>query len=242
MDGLLALEIREIRPEKGGAYGKVFFPLVTKGKETTRRYTLSLKRRGWHEFKGLEVVTRFPFGFWERYREIQAPDRVLAFPKVFRAWPEAMSNLTVDGEFMGTQWGAGDELPNFRGYQPGDPPRWIHWKNSAKTDRLTVALYHHPEESPCDRLFADPISARNGGESGNPFRGSGELGGDGDRETAAEGSDGRLLDEHARDRSLRGATGQRIRLLTHLALVPLGEQESHGEPFSRRDSRVSIIR
>lgn len=56
-----------------------------------------------------------------------------------------MATLMLDGEFSGRRVGKGDELLNFRDYQAGDPIRWIHWKNTAKTDELTVALFHHPE-------------------------------------------------------------------------------------------------
>jgi uncharacterized protein (DUF58 family) len=140
-----SLEVHELPTSQGNNLGKVFFPLVETGKEARRHYQLNAPNRGWFDLQGLEVVTRFPFGFWERSRAVQAPQRFLVFPQVFSRWPEEPSSLSVDGEFLGKRLGTGDDLLNFRDFQSGDPIRWIHWKNSAKTDRLTVAVFHHPE-------------------------------------------------------------------------------------------------
>jgi uncharacterized protein (DUF58 family) len=140
-----SLEIQEIPSRNDKPAGRVFFSLVEKGKEAERHYDLVLPRRGWHELTGLEIITRFPFGFWERSRSISIPCRLLVFPKLFDNWHQDPTHLAVEGEFSGKRLGTGDDLLNFRTFQPGDPVRWIHWKNSAKTDRLTVAIFHHPQ-------------------------------------------------------------------------------------------------
>ena len=140
-----AITAKEIPNKENSVEGEVFLPLVEKGKESSKDYWLKVSRRGWHEFHGLVLHTKFPFGFWERSRTITNPTTLLAFPRVFHSWREAKSTLLLDGSFSGRRIGKGDELLNFRNYEPGDPIRWIHWKNTAKTDRMTVALFHHPE-------------------------------------------------------------------------------------------------
>lgn len=139
-----SLEVREAG-SGNEKIGKVFFPLVRKGKESRRAYQLIAPRRGWFDLTRLEIVTRFPFGFWERSRMVHSPQRLLVYPRLFERWPERPSNLAVDGEYIGKKLGTGDDLLNFRDFQAGDPTRWIHWKNSAKTGKLTVAVFHHPE-------------------------------------------------------------------------------------------------
>ncbi len=140
-----SLEVKEVNSQGGKPLGRVLVPLVGKGKEIQREYQLIPPRRGWFDLMGMEINTRFPFGFWERSRGVERPLRLLVFPRVYDFWPGDPSHLAVDGDYIGKRLGTGDDLLNFRSFQPGDPIRWIHWKNSAKTDRLTVAVFHHPE-------------------------------------------------------------------------------------------------
>lgn len=140
-----SVHIREIPNTEKSVEGEVFLPLIEKGKESAKEYWLRVGRRGWHDLPGLEMKTRFPFGFWERSRSFSSPMRILAFPRIFHTWRDANENLMLDGEYSGRRVGTGDELLNFRNYEAGDPIRWIHWKNTAKSDNLTVALFHHPE-------------------------------------------------------------------------------------------------
>lgn len=140
-----SLEVREVNSQGGKPLGRVPFALVRRNREAQGEYTLIPPHRGWFDLVGLEINTRFPFGFWERSRGYERPVRLLVFPRVYDYWPGEPSHLAVDGEYIGKRLGTGDDLLNFRAFQPGDPVRWIHWKNSAKTDRLTVAVYHHPE-------------------------------------------------------------------------------------------------
>jgi uncharacterized protein (DUF58 family) len=226
-----ALEVRETSGNGKKSFGKVFLPLVETESETASAYTLNHPRRGWFEFKGLEIMTRFPFGFWERSRLVPQAKRVLFFPKVFPNWPEADSNLTVEGEFVGTKWGTGDELLNFRDYQPGDPVRWIHWKNTAKTDRLTVALFHHPKNRNVLIWLRTQYPKGGDGTFEKHFE---------EAISWAATAACKLLDRGVSvgyaDQTIRIAPasgeGQKIRVLTHLALVQIALGGAlEGAPF-----------
>ncbi len=231
-----SLKIREIPNREGSVEGEVFLPLVEKGKESSKEYRLRVSRRGWHELHGMEIQTRFPFGFWERSRTFLSPQTLLAFPRVFHSWSEARATLQLDGEFSGRRLGKGDELLNFRNYEPGDPIRWIHWKNTAKTDRLTVALFHHPE----NRQAIVSLRTRYSKWDGDTF--------DEHVEEAISWSATavhRLLekgvavgyrDEVAQIPPSSGESHKR-RILTHLALLEVEWQESHGgESHAERHS------
>ncbi|GMV65846.1 MAG: DUF58 domain-containing protein [Candidatus Omnitrophica bacterium] len=213
-----SLEVREISPRNEKPFGKVFFPLVGKGKEVKREYSLVLPGRGWHDLTGLVVMTRFPFGFWERSREILAPRRLLAFPRLFDAWPGHPSQLAVDGEYLGRRIGSGDDLLNFRDFQPGDPIRWIHWKNSAKTDRLTVALFHHPQNRQvivCLKTCYDSQPSRT---FSNHFEEAVSWAATAVVELLSRGISVGYMDETCRITPALGE-GHKIQILTHLALV-----------------------
>lgn len=239
-----ALEIRETTGNGKKNFGKVFLPLVETESEATSSYTLNHPHRGWFEFKGLEVMTRFPFGFWERSRLAPQPARALFFPKIFVNWPEADSNLTVEGEFVGTKWGTGDELLNFRDYQAGDPVRWIHWKNTAKTDRLTVALFHHPKNRNVMIWLRTQYAKGADGTFEKHFEESISWAATAACKLLERGVSVGYSDPTIRLAPASGE-GQRIRILTHLALVQIawggmGDGASSGGPQVLNEDTIRI--
>jgi len=225
-----ALEIREVNHSNGKQGGKAFIHLVEKQKEAKSSYVLDIPHRGWYEFHGLEVVTRFPFGFWERSRVVSLPERILAFPKVYRTWPEGMSEMTLEGEFLGNRSGMGDELLNFRDYEPGDPTRWIHWKNSAKVDRLTVSVFHHPKNRNVVVCLRTTYQDRRDGRVSNHFEEAVSWAATAVCKLLEKGVSVGYMDETVWITPQAGE-GQRLRVLSHLALVPLAWSREMGGPF-----------
>jgi uncharacterized protein (DUF58 family) len=57
--------------------------------------------------------------------------------------------------------GAGEEYLGVRGYRPGDPPRWVHWKSSARAGHLVVREY---EEEVASRV----VLVLAGADEGDP--------------------------------------------------------------------------
>jgi uncharacterized protein (DUF58 family) len=142
-----------------------------------------------------------------------------------------MSHLTIEGEFIGDRSGTGDELLNFREYQPGDPVRWIHWKNTAKTDRLTVAIYHHPKNRNVVVCLRTTYQDRRDGTIANHFEEAVSWAATAVCQLLDKGVCVGYLDETARIPAAFGE-GQKLRVLTHLALVPLSwSREERLLPF-----------
>ncbi|MCG3196484.1 MAG: hypothetical protein GHCLOJNM_00960 [bacterium] len=239
-----SLEIRELSTRAGKSLGKAFFPLVEKGKESHRSYPLLAPRRGWFDLYGLEIVTRFPFGFWERSRGVAMPKRLLVFPRVFETWPEEPANLAVDGEYIGKRLGTGDDLLNFRNFQPGDPVRWIHWKNSAKTDKLTVAVFHHPENrqvTVCLRTF---YPDKRNKTLGDHFEEAVSWAATAVCKLIQAGVAVGYMDEAARIPPGLGE-GQQVQILTRLALLEIAWERKSGlvfptEPTASGNDSISI--
>ncbi len=233
-----SLEVREVNSRGGKPLGKVLVPLVGKGKDVQREYQLVPPHRGWFDLVGLEINTRFPFGFWERSRGFERPVRLMVFPRIFEYWPGDPSHLAVDGDYIGKRLGTGDDLLNFRSFQPGDPIRWIHWKNSAKTDRLTVAVFHHPENRQiviCLRTIYDESLGRHLPEH---FEEAVSWAATAVVKLLDRGISVGYMDESSRIPPAPGE-GQKIHILTHLAFV---NPASRGEASSRFGTdRVPIV-
>jgi len=119
-----------------GLATRVFFNRVP-GREKARvRWQGVSPKRGRYRFRALEVVTRSPFGLLERRVSLPEPGHLLVYPTVgrlTRRWHLAHRQATE------TRRGASQERSTqqqeyhgLRDYRPGDSPRWIHWRTTAR--------------------------------------------------------------------------------------------------------------
>ncbi len=100
--------------------------------------------RGEARLEGLELSSSFPFGLLEHRLVLSRPAPVLVFPAALGPpRGEAVSTAgshQLDDDLVGPRGaGCGDFL-DLRAYQPGDPPRLIHWPTTARLGRATVVV------------------------------------------------------------------------------------------------------
>lgn len=117
-------------------------------------YTTRIEQRGVRRFGTVRVVSAFPFGFFLRSVDLPAISELLVCPRVLLApaWI-AYSPVTL-GERETGRRGPGAEFHSLRDYQPGDSARLIHWKVSARTNRI-VAQEFEIEETKRVTLLLD---------------------------------------------------------------------------------------
>lgn len=97
---------------------------------------VTLKRRGLHHLDRYQVSTSFPFGFIKRAVERHHPDTILVFPALARVDPKLLMLCRAaekTGATMRPRRGGTDEVYGIKEYRPGDNPRWIYWRRSART-------------------------------------------------------------------------------------------------------------
>lgn len=125
-----------VRP---GRSGSVFRP----------RVRATFPRRGRYAIEPLVASSTFPFGLAARSVVLLGPDELIVLPRPAR----------VDGErlraWLFRAWAGHDEerrkarrvvereadFHGLRDYRPGDSPRRVHWKATARRSRLTVREY-----------------------------------------------------------------------------------------------------
>jgi uncharacterized protein (DUF58 family) len=102
-------------------------------------YSVLATRRGRVHVGPLTVERRDPFGFFLRQRSIAALGRLWVHPRVHLALPlQPGVVLDYEGRFtLSTQPGTAT-FASIRDYVPGDDPRRIHWRSSARTGQLMV--------------------------------------------------------------------------------------------------------
>lgn len=118
------------------------------------------RQRGWSTLPEAQLYTRFPFGFFKKWIRVDTQgDRVLVYPRIVSMDIDPLSYRESTGDGKSHTHGYGSEIRSLRDYSPGDNPKFIHWKISAKLDKVmlkeleeeesdTVCLSFEPSGSP----------------------------------------------------------------------------------------------
>lgn len=127
-----------------GLPGTAFLPHVAPGATASTRSVNSFVRRGTYPLRTLTLATAFPFGLFLKKRDLQLPGEVVVWPRTDRA-VQARSPGTGDvprpGRLVQGSAGHRGEYRSLRVYRPGDDPRDIHWRSSARLREPVLREY-----------------------------------------------------------------------------------------------------
>jgi uncharacterized protein (DUF58 family) len=105
----------------------------------TGRYVFP--RRGYYRYVGIDLGTRFPFGFFEKYRPIYADAEVLVYPQILDDMADPGRTPAMEGEVDRAFEGLSGDFFGLRDFRDGDDRRDVHWKVSARRGKLVRRLY-----------------------------------------------------------------------------------------------------
>lgn len=100
--------------------------------------------RGYLHFCGFEMVRTDPFGLCRGLFAIPDPQKVVVLPKRYRLPPIHLPGARrhhARGVNLASSIGNQDEFVALRDYRPGDSMRQIHWKSSARKEKLVIKEY-----------------------------------------------------------------------------------------------------
>ncbi|MGH7178622.1 MAG: DUF58 domain-containing protein [Tepidisphaeraceae bacterium] len=104
------------------------------------------RRRGVHSFDRFRLSTSFPFGFVKRAIALRRRESVLVFPALAEVDPKLLA-MMKSADSMGTttrpRRGGSDEFYGIKEYRPGESPRLIYWRRSARTGTLVIKEMSH---------------------------------------------------------------------------------------------------
>jgi uncharacterized protein (DUF58 family) len=126
--------------------GSTFLVKVGKQDQVRTSYFCVFPRRGIYTLKYLQVSSRFPFGFFERSITFIRPREIVIYPQVLDMMHFLETSRVDFGEHDRARKGPGTSLYGLREYQAGDSARFIHWKISAKTDKLMIREFEREEK------------------------------------------------------------------------------------------------
>lgn len=152
-----AIEVEDIRANQP-ADKRCFFLKVSPLSTQVAAYRRTPQRRGREAHVAFRVATRFPFGLFEKSRQIDVPGELIIYPAVHTVrLPPPRVRAHGHGARVATR-GAGDELLGLRAYRPGDDTRQVHWRKTAAAGQL-VLREHTAEGAPEVELDLDDVSA-----------------------------------------------------------------------------------
>ena len=142
-------------PDPGGRTTPVrFFLKVDPQAREGWTYSLMFPRRGRQPLPGLRLFTRFPFGLFTKSSRPLQNQPVLVYPAVRPLTRHEVPAALESGWREQHRRGRGAGLYNLRQYRPGDDPRLLPWKTSARTGDL-VLREHEAEERPQVRMILE---------------------------------------------------------------------------------------
>jgi uncharacterized protein (DUF58 family) len=132
-----AIEVEDLRAGQP-ADKRCFFLKISPNSAQVAAYRRSPQRRGRDRHIGFRIATRFPFGLFEKSREVACDGELIIYPAVD---PLRLRNDEAGRRFGGggiSGRGAGDEVFGLRPMREGDDPRDIYWRKSTLLDQLVL--------------------------------------------------------------------------------------------------------
>ena len=126
------------------------------GEERTLAVRLTCRRWGayWLGDVHLRAHDRFRLFTWERHLDRHAPIKVFPVPDALRSLVRPSETQVSTGSHVAPQRGDGIEFADLRPFLPGDRPRSVNWRATARRGDLMVNQ-RHPERATDVVLFLD---------------------------------------------------------------------------------------
>jgi len=139
-------------------------PRLDPNRSVKARQIIKLSRRGPVVFTHIELKSRFPMGLFLKKKTIPLTTEVVVFPRTRQTSQSLlqMESAGAQGESIRSQPSFSyEDFAGLREYRPGDSPKLIHWKSSARNPgRLLVKEFENIKPGQAHILFeaVKPVS------------------------------------------------------------------------------------
>ncbi len=129
------------------AIGKLaYYVLIPSRASSRQKVEHTFEKRGRYPITGFRIATKFPAGFFKKWRRVDAAGEILVYPK-----PRPLDDFyhalpMLAGQIQSHVRGTGDDLYGIRRYHPSDHMRTIHWKATAKSMQMMVREHTREDE------------------------------------------------------------------------------------------------
>jgi len=157
-----AIEVEDLRAGQP-ADKRCFFLKISPKSAQVAAYRRTPLKRGRDVHVGFRIATRFPFGLFEKSREVSAEGELIIYPAVdpVQLPPSGPGRLAGQDSSLGR--GQGEDFLGLRALREGEDPRDVHWRKTAALGQL-VARERAREARPDVTLALDVIKSRHAAE------------------------------------------------------------------------------
>lgn len=114
-----------------------------------RHFRIRCTQRGYHAFGPAALTTGDALGLFTTRAQLPQRDRLIIYPKVYPVWAAPLPGKQPLGDWISHQTLFEDPLrvAGVRDWQAGDGWRRVHWKATARYQRLLSRVYEPSEEA-----------------------------------------------------------------------------------------------
>jgi len=132
-----AIEVEDLRAGQP-ADKRCFFLKISPKSAQVAAYRRSPTRRGRDVHVGFRIATRFPFGLFEKSREVPADGELVIYPAVDPVQLLAPAGGRSPGVDLVVGRGHGEDFLGLRLMREGEDPRDVHWRKTAAAGHLVM--------------------------------------------------------------------------------------------------------
>lgn len=132
-----AIEVEDLRAGQP-ADKRCFFLKISPKSAQVAAYRRTPGKRGRDKHVGFRIATRFPFGFFEKSREVRAEGELIIYPAVDPAQLPALPAGRHVGGHASFGRGHGDDYLGLKLLREGEDTRDVHWRKSASVGQLVM--------------------------------------------------------------------------------------------------------
>ena len=131
------IEVEDLRSGQP-ADKRCFFLKISPKSAQVAAYRRTPNRRGRDRHVGFRIATRFPFGLFEKSREVPSEGELIIYPAVDPVQLPASPAGRHVGADSTLGRGHGDDYIGLKLLRDGEDPRDIHWRKSAAVGQLVM--------------------------------------------------------------------------------------------------------
>ncbi|HEY6403079.1 MAG TPA: DUF58 domain-containing protein [Blastocatellia bacterium] len=124
----------------------VYLPIVPARASASARIEREFPKRGVYPITGFIVHSRFPFGFIEQRRRLDAKGEIVVYPSPLPLDEFGHAAPPLLGRIESRAKGSGSDLYAIRQYISSDHRRQIDWKATAKTSQVMVREFMRDDD------------------------------------------------------------------------------------------------
>jgi len=136
---------RSVKVMSSGMAEGINFPLIAGRSEVTGSLPVIFRKRGIYRYGDFLIESGYPFIFFIKKVFTSVKGEIIVYPEI-KDIDRLSTPFPKEGhEQSPSKIGKGEEFSMFREFRYGDDSRRIHWKASAKTNKLLVMEYSADE-------------------------------------------------------------------------------------------------